>query len=350
MKILQFILILILGGIFFTSCSEDDKLTYDPELAIESIISLLGANDLMFTQEDADELINLEWSATDPGINVQVDYVVELSTSNMFEVVSTLVETRETSADIMVSAVNNALIALELEPGVETQVYLRVLAKINENVEDIASSFKEYTTTPYETIIDYPMIYVPGAYQGWSPGDENGRLYSYNFDNIYEGIIRITETAEQNGQFKLAEGPNWDVAWGGTLTADGDNYNGTIAGGDNFVAAPGTYHFRVDLDASTIVLTKTDYWGIIGDAVGGWGDNDDVIMHYNGQRMYWEATADFAAGGWKFRKNSSWGGDLTGDSNGNLVDSGDNISCDTPGKYHVTFDLNNNKYTFDLVE
>ncbi|MBR8535982.1 SusE domain-containing protein [Carboxylicivirga sediminis] len=350
MKIFQYIAVILLGAVLFSSCSEDDKLTYNPELATESNISLPGADGLVFTKDDADELITFEWSATDPGVSVQVDYVVELSTTNVFDVVTTLAETSETSVDIKVSGVNNALIALELDPGVETQVYLRVLAKINENVEDISSAFKEYTTTPYETIIDYPMIYVPGAYQGWSPGAENGRLYSYNFDNVYEGIIRITETAENNGEFKLTEGPSWDVNWGGTLTADGDNYTGTVGGGDNFKVTPGTYMFRVDLDANTITLTKTDYWGIIGEAIGGWGDADDVIMHYNGQRMYWEATADFVAGGWKFRKNSSWGGDLTGDSNGNLVGSGDNISCDTPGKYHVTFDLNNMTYTFEIVE
>jgi len=347
MKIFQVIFIVILGSMLFASCSEDDKLTYNPDLAKESIINLPEADAFVFTKDDADELVAFKWTETEPGIDLQVNYVVELSATNIFETVTTLVETRETSVDLKVSAINNALIALEYEPGVEQNVYLRVLAKLNENVEDISSAFKEYTTTAYETIVDYPMIYVPGAYQGWNPGAENGRLYSYNFDNIYEGIIRITETSGQNGEFKINDGANWI---GGALAQAGDNYSGTLGGDDNFVVTPGTYEFRVDLDANTITLTKTDYWGVIGDAAGGWGDTDDFIMHYNGQRKYWETTADFVTGGWKFRKNSSWGGDLTGDSNGNLVSSGDNIPCDAAGSYHVTFDLVNMVYTFELVE
>lgn len=349
MKLLKNISFIILSFLVLSACSEEDKLVYNPDKVVKAVLK--SPTDLSFTKDDANELISFEWSETNAGISIQIDYLLQFAATETFEEATTLVSTLETSVELKVSEVNNALIAIGLTPEQEATVYCRVISVINDYVDDVVSDVKSYQTTPYETIIDYPMIYVPGAYQGWSPGAENGRLYSYNFDNIYEGIIRITETADNNGQFKITTGPNWDVNYGGVLTATAEGYSGTIGGtGDNMVVSPGTYAFRVDLSAMTIELTKTDYWGIIGAAVGGWGDTDDVIMHYNGQRKYWEATADFVVEGWKFRKNSSWGGDLTGDANGNLVSSGDNISCTAAGTYHVTFDLDNMKYTFDLVQ
>ncbi len=336
MKIFQYISVLFLGIVLFASCSEDDKLTYYPDEAVESILSLPEADAFIFTKDDADEDVTFKWTQADPGLSVQVDYIVELSTTNLFESVTSLIETRDTVSTIKVSAINNALIALEYEPGVESMVYCRVLARLNDNVEDISSAFKEYTTTPYETLIDYPMIYVPGKYQGWNPGAENGRLYSYNFDDIYEGIIHITETAEQNGEFKINDGTNWI---GGVLAQAGDNYSGTLGGDDNFVVAPGAYMFRVDMDAMTIELTKTDYWGIIGTAIGGWGDTDDYILHYDGQRELWVGTnIDFVEGPFKFRANNKWDKNFSGEGNISERDGDGNIVMSTAGEYDVAID------------
>jgi len=349
MKNLNIILV-ILGVLFMSSCSEDDKIIYNPESVVSPIVASPSADDMMFTQDAANEMVMFSWSLADVGFKAATNYDVEFSYDNTFTEPIILVSTDTLVVEVKVSDINSILISLGATPSENEKVYVRIKGTISDKVEPIYSAISEYDVVAYETVISYPMIYVPGAYQGWSPGAENGRLYSYNFDNIYEGIIRITETVENNGQFKLTEGPNWDVNWGGTLTADGDNYTGTIGGGDNFVATPGTYEIKVDLDANTIILTKTDYWGIIGDAAAGWGDTDDVIMHYNGQSKAWEATTILKVGGFKFRKNSSWGGDLTGDANGNLSASGDNIAVATAGSYDVVFDLINMKYSFTLAE
>ncbi len=344
------IFLVILGVLVMSSCSDDDKLTYNPGNVVAPVIASPAAEDMVFTADDADNMVKFAWSLADVGFNVATNYEVEFSYDDTFVEPTTLVSTDTLEVEVKVSDINNVLIALGASPTESKKVFVRIKGTISDNVDPIYSEVSVYDMVAYETVVEYPMIYVPGAYQGWSPGAENGRLYSYNSDKIYEGIIRIVETNKENGQFKLTEGPNWDVNWGGTLTADGDNYTGTIGGGDNFVVAPGTYEFKVDLDASTITLTKTDYWGIIGDAAGGWGDADDVIMHYNGQLKVWEATTDFTAGGFKFRKNSSWGGDLTGDANGNLTAGGDNIAVEKAGSYDVVFDLNNMKYSFTQPE
>ncbi|TLX75337.1 SusF/SusE family outer membrane protein [Labilibacter sediminis] len=351
MKIFQIIAFVILGAFIFASCEDEDKITYNPDLAEESaLVTPLSPNGLMFTKDDADEMINFSWTETDAKVNVQIDYEVQLSSENTFENIISLFTTRESEMDVKVSVVNNALISLKYAPEEQTTVYCRVIAKINDNVENLISGVVDYETIPYETIIDYPMIYVPGAYQGWSPGADNGRLYSYEFNDIYEGIVHIASDDDPT-EFKIAATPDWGEAYGGVLAQAGNDYSGTLDGaGGNFSVVPGAYSFRVDMDALTIEMTKTDYWGVIGDAAGGWGDADDVIMHYNGQIKKWQTTTTLNPGGFKFRKNSSWGGDLTGDENGNLTSSGDNIAVTTAGTYDIVFDLENMVYSFTLVE
>ena len=81
------------------------------------------------------------------------------------------------------------------------------------------------------------MVYVPGGYQGWSPGAENGRLYSYGFNSQYAGILRIKDGTNASSGFKVTLVANWNgTNYGGTLTKTGDNYAGKLdgTGGDFF--------------------------------------------------------------------------------------------------------------------
>jgi len=348
MKNIKNIIFGLLSVMVFFGCDDKEKITLDLDQAKAPVILKPSSPDgLMFTKDDADNLIEFQWSAATYGIDVATTYSVEFSLTEDFAKVSSVITTESTTGSVLVSDINGILLALELPIGEESTIKCRVASSINTNVDNLYSPVLDFTVVPYETLVDYPMVFVPGAYQGWSPGEYNGRLYSYEFNEIYEGIIRITETADQNGEFKLNDGTNW---LGGTLTAAGSNYSGTIGGDANFVVAPGTYSFKVNMSANTIELTKTDYWGVIGDAIGGWGDTDDVIMHYNGQRKVWEVTTDLAVGSFKFRMNNAWGGDLTGDADGNLTASGDNIEVSTAGSYYVVFDLNRMKYSFTPAE
>lgn len=335
----------------FTACEDVDKVIYNPDLVISSTIALPTApSGLSFIVDNADEEIDFSWSEAEIGVAVQVDYNLQISKDQSFETNVLLAQTSDTEASVKVSSINNALITLEYEIGQTSTVYCRVLAVINENVDAISSAVVNYDVTPYNAVIDYPMIFVPGGYQGWSPGEVNGRLFSYEFNDVYEGIINIA-SEDPATEFKIAPAPNWDNAWGGALTATADGYSGTLdASGGNLSVVPGVYRFIVDVSLLTIEMTKTDYWGVIGDAAGGWGDTDDVIMFYNGQIKAWETTTSLSPGGFKFRKNSSWGGDLTGDADGNLVGSGDNIAVTTAGTYDIVFDIANMTYSFTLVE
>lgn len=348
MKILKNILWVFLGALIFTSCDDEDKIVYNSEDAIApTLTSPASSSDLSFTSDDASNSITFAWSAADPIVAVEVNYTVELSTTENFDDANILVsETTDLEDDVTVSVLNNALVSMELEVGTETTVYFRVVASISDYTDEITSATASFEVTPYETVIDYPMIYVPGAYQGWNPGGDDGILYSYESNTVYEGIIRIS--ADDNpSEFKIAPEANWDNSWGGTLTADGDDYSGTLdASGGNFSVANATYAFTVDTDALTIEMVKTDDWGIIGGSVPPYDWSVDVDMSYNGQMKRWELTTDLVAGDFKFRANDGW--DLnygSDDADGTLSGGGSNIPIDADGNYTITLDTENLTYT-----
>lgn len=351
MRILKNISLLLLGALVFTSCEEEDKIVYNADEAVAPVLnSPSSSSDLTFTVDDAANTINFSWSAADPGVNVEINYTVEVATDNAFTNAATLIsETTDLEDDLTVTKVNSTLVALEMTVEVEATAYFRVVASISDYVDDIVSETVSFTVTPYETVIDYPMIYVPGEYQGWSPGADEGILYSYDSNTTYEGILYLEDSDDDGDvEFKITSEGSWNgTNWGGTLTATDDGYSGTLdASGDNFNVVPGCYHFTVDTDALTIELTETDYWGIIGSSVSPYDWSADVDMTYNGQMQRWEVTEDLVAGEFKFRANDGW--DLnygSDDQDGTLQSSGGNISIGADGNYTITLDTENLTYT-----
>lgn len=88
--------------------------------------------------------------------------------------------------------------------------------------------------------VDIPVLYVPGAYQGWAP-DVAPTISDDDNDGVFIGIIEITG---DDLTFKFASQPNWDGPnYGvgetdGTLSETGDNLS---------VPAAGSYEFTVDI-------------------------------------------------------------------------------------------------------
>lgn len=345
MKNIKNIIFGLLSVMVLFGCDDKEKITLDLDQAKAPVILKPASPDgLMFTKDDADNVIDFQWSAATYGIDVATTYSVQFSLSEDFAKVSSVITTESTQGSVLVSDINGILLALELPIGEESTIKCRVASSINTNVDNLYSPVIDFTVVPYETLVDYPMIYVPGAYQGWAPGEVNGRLFSYGFNEIYEGILRITGDGAAT-EFKITPAPNWDNAWGGTLTAAGNNYSGTLdPAGGNFSVAPGTYKFKVNTSALTIEMTKTDDWGIIGSATpSGW--DADTDMFYNGQRKMWEITEDFVEGEIKFRANDGW--DLnygSNDADGNLQGGGSNIPLSPAGNYTIRMDTENLTY------
>jgi hypothetical protein len=347
MKKIKLTLFLAILGLLFASCKTDivqPVLSSSPTSPGRVTLTYKG----QFTINYADSLMTFSWAnPANFGFQSSITYNVQMTPDSSFtNEVKTIITTQNLTGTAKVKDVNTILLAWNYSVGTPVKVYFRVAASVGTNVDSVFSNAGSTTLTPYDAVINYPMIYVPGAYQGWSPGAVNGRLFSYGFDSQYSGIVRIIDTtnATSASDFKITPAPNWDNSWGGTLVPSGNNYSGTLdPSGGNFTANPACYKINVDVSALTIALTKTDDWGIIGD-FNGWSTS--VPLFYDGQRKMWEITANFTAGGFKFRANNDWTinyGD-TG-ANGTLDPGGDNITLTAAGNYTIRLDLEHLTYS-----
>jgi hypothetical protein len=286
-------------------------------------------------------MIRFSWSAADFGFASSTTYTVQASDSSSFSGhVGNLFSTQKLSGGAKVSDVNTLILSWNYSIGKPVTLYYRVAASVVSSIASVYSSAKSTSLTPYDAVINYAMVYVPGSYQGWSPGDANGRLYSYGFNSQYSGIVRLIDATTTSAQFKITPAPNWDNDWGGILTASGVNYSGTLVPkGSNFQVNNACYAITVDVTALTISLTKTDDWGIIGSAVAPYDWSKSVPMFYNGQRKLWEITVGLHAGDLKFRANDAWTLNYGSNANdGTLQSGGSNIPIATAGNYLIRFD------------
>lgn len=328
-------------GLLFASCTSDisePKMSANPTTPTVSSVALPDS----FIVSRADALIQFSWSAADFGFASSTTYIVQASDSSSFSGhAANLVTTQSLSGGAKVSDVNTLILSWNYSIGKPVTVYFRVAASVTSTIAPVYSSVKSTIITPYDAVINYPMVYVPGSYQGWSPGDANGRLYSYSFNSQYSGIVRLVDGTTTSAQFKITSNPDWNhTNWGGTLTASGNNYSGTLdPAGGNFQANNACYAIAVDVTALTISLTKTDDWGIIGSAVPPYDWSKSVLMFYNGQRKVWEIIGDFHAGEFKFRANQDWALNYGSNANdGTLQAGGSNIPLATAGNYTIRFD------------
>jgi starch-binding outer membrane protein SusE/F len=346
MKKIKLTMFIAVFGLLLVSCGRNiDEMVISPNPTEPTTAGV--SSTVAFTIANADSLITFTWSAADFGFPSSTTYALQLSSvSDFSKDVSTLLTTQNLRGTPKVSDINALLLSWNKEIGQPATLYYRVTASVTSAIS-VISDVRSASFTPYETLINYPMVYVPGEYQGWSPGNENGRLFSYNFNSTYAGIIRIINGTSPASNFKVTSAPDWNhTNWGGTLTKNGNNYSGTLSptGGDITIDA-GCYAITFDINTLAISFTKTNDWGVIGSATAdGW--NSDQNMFYNGQRKMWELTANLTVGEIKFRANDGW--DINyGDTgaNGTLEAGGDNIAISTAGNYTIRFSTETLLYT-----
>lgn len=341
MKNLTLTIVLAALGLLFASCESDISetvITSTPVKPTVADLSLTG----QFTVNDAESLVTFSWSAADFGFSSSTTYVLQLSSQSDFSSnVGALFTTQKLGGTAKVGDVNTLILSWNFSIGTPVTVYYRVTASVSSSLAVVYSNVKSTSLTPYDAVINYPMIYLPGSYQGWSPGAENGRLYSYGFNSQYQGTVRLNDGTNATTEFKITLAPNWNGPnYGGTLTQSGNNYSGILdPAGNNYNVNAACYTFVVDANALTLSLTKTDDWGMIGSAVPPYDWSKDVDMFYNGQRKLWEITADFNSGEFKFRANDDWSlnyGDNGAD--GSLEAGGANVVLSSAGNYTIRFD------------
>jgi hypothetical protein len=248
---------------------------------------------------------------------------------------------------VSVSDLNAKLLPLLFDPKVPEALPMefRIKALVKDNngatidsIKPVYSGVTQQSITPYYVPIVYPLLNVPGSYQGWNPADSVTTIASVKSNDKYEGYMWFPASTE----FKYAKG-SWDANWGD------NNADGSLEkDGANIVAAEeGYYKLNVDLVGLTHTFLKTT-WGVIGSATPtGW--DSDTDMTYDAANKVWTVTMDLTAAEIKFRANNSWDLNYGDDGgNGSLEAGGANIVVPSAGNYTITLNLSNPVYKYKL--
>ncbi len=342
MKMKRLAYIALAGILIMASCNKAElgPVVSDNPTAPTILEPVSGAA-LVLTDAAAQDTLTFVWTPADYGFDAAVTYTLEFAKAGSDFVGSgTVGITVNDTLKISVEDLNNKMIASELMDGVLTNIELRVKAVVSTAIADLYSPVLPVGVNPYLVEVIYPQLQVPGAYQGWDPGNNNTVIFSLKSDNKYEGYLFFPEA---NNEFKYTVGAGWDVNYGdtgadGTLEPSGDNIKAGEAG---------MYKLNVDLNNKTHTLVLTN-WGLIGSATpGGW--DTDTNMDYDAETRLLTLTIDLVAGDIKFRANDAWSLNY-GDNgaNGSLEFEGANIFVAEAGNYTITLDLKGPVYKYKI--
>jgi hypothetical protein len=334
---------LVMVTMLFLSCDkEEDQVVFDASNTKNPGLAVSAANVVLAEPDNAKTAVSFTLQASDYGFSAGPVYKLQIDKKgNNFKSPTETTLGNALQKSFTVKELNKfALEKLSAIAGVSNDFEARVKSDLSPAVASLYSNVVSFSITPYFVVQEYPVVYVPGSYQGWAP-DKAEQLASVNYDDIYEGYINFPD---KDTEFKITPMPNWDADWGddgakaGKLKEKGDNIK---------VAEAGYYWIKADIPGLKYSVTKTT-WGVIGDATaasGGW--DTDKPMTYNPVKKVWTVTLDLIGGKeMKFRANGGWDinyGDGAKDGSappdGALDFDAANIKVANSGNYTITLNL-----------
>ncbi len=350
--------IFLLSFLFAVSCKKDATLTTLQPVSFGSSIKASATSVALTSKNDSSAVLTISWPAVVYPVKASVTYTLQadipadtLGSNAWANATSVVVGNDVLSKSYKGADLNTLAMALGIPPGTAGNLAFRVLA-----YQDRYAYSKGVTVnvTPHPLIAVYPLLYVPGDYQGWDP--PTAPTMAALKPQIYDAYINIP--AGGTYYFKYTNARDWNHtnygdAGGGKLTTDG-----TAAGLQ--VPGAGYYELSANLNTNTWTYTKTT-WSILGDATpGGW--STDTQLTYNATTQVWTVTANMlSTGSFKFRANNAWNIDFGLDANGKLAYSDSpasiygsnpaitNITVPVSGNYTITLDLHNpSNYNYTL--
>ncbi len=344
MKKLSYIFALLAVFALWTACEkEEDKVILDVENAVAP--SLVNPGALVFTEDEKDEPLTIEWSDADYGLNdlqLVVSYRLQIkhADSTAFIVLAT---TSQKSYSTTVGSLNNRLVNAGYQVDEELDFHMQVLAFVNDmgNGTLLQSQPSAVSVTLFEAAgePEAAMLWVPGDYQGWSP-ETAPNLYSPEDNGIYTGYIHMESGS---GMFKFITEPTW---------ASGIHYGtggeGILdpAGGDLSVPENGTWYFT----ANTEDLTWTHQMRTFS-LIGSFNDwaGDEPLTWDNDEKVL-TVTREFDAGTeFKWRVNADWAINYGLGDGDYLVQGGDNLVLEEGGNYTINLNLYGLHPTYEII-
>ncbi|MEQ7801320.1 SusE domain-containing protein [Pedobacter sp. ASV1-7] len=223
-----------------------------------------------------------------------------------------------------VNEVNAMMLKLGLKIGEAGQLEVRLKSAPAANAVTY-SNIIMLTGTPYKAS---SWIYIPAAYQNWSPATADSLLSPIS-NGVYEGIINFPDTKLE---FKITPKKNWTTEYG-----DAGN-NSFRLSGDNFsVLKPGAKKVTIDMNKMKWELTEAKTWSLIGSSTAkGWEGDTDLKFINDGTETH-TLTLDLLAGEIKIRYGHDWGVSLGGSVN-DFVFNGGNVPI-AAGNYTITLNV-----------
>jgi hypothetical protein len=354
-----FYLILATVACLAVACHKDGVLTTMQPVAFPSSLKCSTANVVLSATTDAVTEVTFTWPAIVYPVKATVTYVLQADIPA--DTVGTSAWSNATSIavgkDILTKALtgadlNTLAFGLGISPNATGNLVFRVQAYQDRYAYTNAVTVSVLT---YKNIVisnGYPVLYIPGDYQGWSPA--TAPTVAAAQTNIYEGYINVP--AGGTYQFKFTNAPDWNHINYGDATNGKLTVDGTAAG----MTLPGAGYYELSCNPSTLTWTyaKTT-WSILGDASpGGW--STDTQLAYDAVKQVWTVTSNMAStGSFKFRANNAWVIDFGVTAAGKLVyadspvygynGSVNNITVPVTGNYTITLDLHDpNNYNYTL--
>lgn len=301
-----------------------------------------AGSSIEITEGNFGEVLAFEWSASDYGFVAAVNYTVQADVGgNDYAEPVELFKSSGLTGGISYEELNNKLLAAGAVAGALNDLTFRVVSSISDAVSDLVSTSVSMAVSPLLVEVSYPVLNIPGNYQGWDPASLLTVIHSLKSDEVYDGYVYFGEAATM---FKFAKG-SWDHNWGD------DGVDGTLdpGGADIAAAGPAMYRLSADLNTLTYTAVQTD-WGLIGSGTpGGWDSDQD--MTYDADAGILTITLDLVEGEVKFRANDDWAINLGDDqANGVMEYDGANLIIGSAGNYTLTLDLRGALITYTITK
>jgi len=307
----------------FASCETDiDKIYVKPTASVTApVLTSIGLDEIVVDEYNVNLVpLVLNWTRSDFGTDVLVEYTLEMATSASF--------TNPYPVTMGNNIYSKALSGAELSKWVianfdgldgdtprRVELFMRIAATIAlENPTVTISPDKKYSNAIAIAVTPYA---VPGSYpeEMFMIGAEFG-----NWDWSSDGVAVMTPVHSNAGHFwciryfTANEKFKWNSkrGWGGDFNSLGENIGFELDGGDAKVTADGMYMVYMDMPNARISIEPAKVYGM-GPAFGNWtmGDHPFTVENKTmvitttgaagppeGLRMYANSTISPIGGDW----------------------------------------------------
>jgi hypothetical protein len=303
------IIILLLLAVATISCNDDKDPVFDGTYAKAAAFTVPEKDKSYILDEENkyDEMDAFKWTASAYSIPIGMRYTIEIDLEEGdFSNPVKLITTEEREVAFTINDFNTALASLDLAPGVENKIKMRLVTQpyggeegnvLLESYPIIHSDPITIFVTPFEPP---KPAYPPTLYM---IGDEFG---GWNWES--DGIVSMIPVHGKEGQFwcinyfSANKGFKWapERKWANDFAVLDQKIGYTESGGNAIVEADGLYMVYIDMTAGKIAIETAKIYGI-GDCFGGWtattypftitGDKASITTTASGNvRMYAESS------------------------------------------------------------